>query len=169
MSSKEREKWHRHMGVYGICLNTKQELLVIKKNGGPYTGFYDLPGGSMEESESLQEALIREMVEETGYNVKIEKCLGCFDFLINSEYNGCPFTQHIGVFYIVSLADRVSEKIERIIINQTAFDENDSLGVEWIKLSDINLMNSSPLVEKTKKLLNGIVKFGLEEYTDWVR
>ena len=39
------KKYHRAFGVYGICVEDGN-LLVINKNGGPYTNRYDLPGGS---------------------------------------------------------------------------------------------------------------------------
>lgn len=32
------KRWHRHYGVYGVCVNKRKELLVIEKNGGPYSG-----------------------------------------------------------------------------------------------------------------------------------
>lgn len=43
----DKEIWHRHLGAYGICYEDGK-LLVIRKKGGPYTGRYDLPGGSLE-------------------------------------------------------------------------------------------------------------------------
>ena len=51
----ENEKWHRHLGAYGICLYD-EKLLVIQKGSGPYIGRYDLPGGTVESHESLTEA-----------------------------------------------------------------------------------------------------------------
>lgn len=39
-------------------------------------GFYNLPGGGVEEGETLMDALVRECKEETGYNVEILRELG---------------------------------------------------------------------------------------------
>ncbi len=50
------QKYHRAFGVYGIYAKDGK-LLVILKNGGPYIHRYDLPGGSLEDGESLQEAM----------------------------------------------------------------------------------------------------------------
>lgn len=47
-------------GCYGIIGNRK-ELVVIKKLGGPYINRYDLPGGSLEDGEELDKAVIREI------------------------------------------------------------------------------------------------------------
>lgn len=57
-----------HFGVYGICYH-EGKLLCVQKSCGPYTGYYDLPGGSQKECESLTDTLYREMAEETGYDV----------------------------------------------------------------------------------------------------
>ena len=42
------------------------EVLLIKRGQNPYKGSYALPGGFVNLEESLQEAAIRELLEETG-------------------------------------------------------------------------------------------------------
>nr|WP_272508995.1 hypothetical protein [Psychrobacillus psychrodurans] len=42
--------------MYGVCIQDER-LLVINKNGGPYINRLDLPGGSLEEKESLTNAM----------------------------------------------------------------------------------------------------------------
>jgi len=42
------------------------ELLLIKRRGKPFAGRYALPGGFVEEKESLDAAAVRELREETG-------------------------------------------------------------------------------------------------------
>lgn len=38
-----------HFGIYGIALNkNRDKILLVKKTRGPYTGLYDLPGGTPE-------------------------------------------------------------------------------------------------------------------------
>lgn len=59
------KKFHRAFGVYGI-ISGDDDLVVIKKNGGPYINRFDLPGGSLEDGEELQSAITREIKEETG-------------------------------------------------------------------------------------------------------
>src|SRR5690349_13813850 len=68
-TSKEMDKevTAAHFGVYGVILSEdKSQILVVKKTRGPYTGWYDLPGGAMNEGETEEETLQREIMEETG-------------------------------------------------------------------------------------------------------
>lgn len=71
-------KFHRAFGVYGIFVED-EELLVINKNGGPYINRFDLPGGSLEDGETLSEAMKREFLEETGIEIEIVKNIGATD------------------------------------------------------------------------------------------
>lgn len=49
-------------------------LISSKKNFGEYTGYYYPPGGHMEDGETEEETLIRELNEELGLQIKpIEK------------------------------------------------------------------------------------------------
>ncbi len=51
-------------GVYGVVIQGGR-LLVIKQKRGPHENKFDLPGGGIEPGESIEEALKREMLEET--------------------------------------------------------------------------------------------------------
>lgn len=49
-----------HLGVYAVIPSAdSKSVLLIKKALGCYTGLYDLPGGSMDEGELLEETLQR--------------------------------------------------------------------------------------------------------------
>jgi ADP-ribose pyrophosphatase YjhB (NUDIX family) len=94
------KKLHRAFGVYGLYFED-EKLLVINKNGGPYINRFDLPGGSLEEAESLTNALKREFLEETGLEVKIVKCLGVIDFMLPWDWREFTHVHHIAVYYLV--------------------------------------------------------------------
>lgn len=156
------EQWHRHLGVYGVCVNSNPELLVILKKGGPYDGLFDLPGGSFENPESISECLHREILEETGMYIHINKGIGSFDVLTNSPYNGYNFTHHIALVYSISVDTEENMPIENYVDDGKV--ENDSLGYQWVNMSMLTEKNSSPLVKKVKELVNNqhnfeIIKF----------
>ncbi len=64
--------------VDGILLNEKGEVLLIKRKREPFKNFLALPGGFVEYGERVEDAIIREMMEETGLEVKIEKLFGVY-------------------------------------------------------------------------------------------
>lgn len=59
------------IGVYGIIANEGKILLVNVRS----TGKYFFPGGGVKKGESLADALNREILEEAGIEVEIEKML----------------------------------------------------------------------------------------------
>jgi 8-oxo-dGTP diphosphatase len=66
-----------------IVLNDKREILLIK---GPRRG-WEMPGGQVEEGESLSDAAIRETKEETGIEIEIIKFCGIFQNVSSSICN----------------------------------------------------------------------------------
>jgi len=56
--------------VSGICRRTNGDVLLLKRMHPPRAGTWTLPGGFVEPGESGLDALIREINEETGLDVK---------------------------------------------------------------------------------------------------
>lgn len=75
-----------------IVLNNKNELLLIK---GPRRG-WEMPGGQVEEGESLKEAAIRETKEESGIDIEIVKFCGIFQNVERSICNTLFLGRAIG-------------------------------------------------------------------------
>jgi ADP-ribose pyrophosphatase YjhB (NUDIX family) len=59
--------------VTGICIEDEQILLLNQDTDGPRS--WSLPGGKAEDGETLAQALIREMAEETGLAVEVGRLL----------------------------------------------------------------------------------------------
>ncbi len=78
------------VGVRGIVLNEQDELLLVQHSYGGRKWF--LPGGGHRGSESPEEALVREMREETGLEVEITGLVGVY------FYTGWYKRDHIYIF-----------------------------------------------------------------------
>ena len=135
-----------YIGIYGICIRDNK-VLCIQKERGPYKNRFDLPGGSQKEKEGLAETLVREFREETGYGIEEYANCRVYDVFVE-EYNRT--VHHIMVFYDVDInleqQDTILEKLE---------DElNDSSGIYWINLEELDIKNSSPLILKLKQELS---------------
>ncbi len=62
----------------GLLTTENGEIILIQRKGETYHGFWALPGGTVEENETVEDALIREMKEEVGVIVKPKEILGVF-------------------------------------------------------------------------------------------
>lgn len=54
------------------------KILLVKRNHEPYFGFWAIPGGYLEFGETLKEAVVREVKEETGLKTKIRTLVGVY-------------------------------------------------------------------------------------------
>ncbi|MGN7388074.1 NUDIX hydrolase [Sporosarcina sp. SAFN-015] len=75
-----------------IVLNDQKEILLIK---GPMRG-WEMPGGIVEEGESLKDAAIRETREESGIEIEVLKFCGIFQNVNKSICNTLFLAKPIG-------------------------------------------------------------------------
>lgn len=125
-------KEFKHIGVYGLVIQN-EKVLLIKKNGGPYDGMLDLPGGTIEFCERPQETLIREMKEEVGIEVKSYELLDADSVSFDWKFRGEVIrVHHIAIFY------RVTEYTENVVLNIEINDKNDdSLGADFYEIAKL--------------------------------
>ena len=62
--------------VGAVIKDERGRLLLIKRGHEPGAGLWSLPGGRIEPGETDAEALVREMLEETGLTVEVGRLLG---------------------------------------------------------------------------------------------
>ncbi len=160
METESIINFHRPFGVYGL-LEQDKKLLVINKNCGPYINRYDLPGGSLEERETLAAALKREFMEETGLYVEVVQQIGAFDFMVNTNWREGTLVHHIAIFYLV-------RKLGGSLIVPDIFEGQDSLGTAWVSKDDVDGKNASPLVLKAFDYLRtNAVSVQADIYDKW--
>jgi len=137
--NKPSPAYASHFGVYALILNAKKDsALLIKKSLGCYTGLYDLPGGSMEPDELLEETLCREVLEETDCKVTSYSQLCTLSTLYPFKKDGKDIIlRHIGTVYTADISGTPRA-------HATGLD--DSAGCVWVPLKDITLKNSAPFV-----------------------
>jgi 8-oxo-dGTP diphosphatase len=56
----------RRLTAIVACVDGAGRVLLVKQIAGPYAGAWLLPGGGVDDGESIEEGLRREMREETG-------------------------------------------------------------------------------------------------------
>ena len=55
-----------------------ENFILIKRKNDPYKNHWALPGGFVEYGECVEDGAIREALEETSINVKLEKLVGVY-------------------------------------------------------------------------------------------
>ncbi len=56
----------------------KGGIVLVKRKNDPYKGLYALPGGIVEYGERVEEAVVREVLEETGLRCEVKKLIGVY-------------------------------------------------------------------------------------------
>ncbi len=95
----------KRMAAGALFLNERQEILIVKP---AYREFWLLPGGVVEDGESPRQACTREIREELGLEVWVEKLL-CVDYKVQQKAReeGMEF-----VFFGGILGDQIIERIQ---------------------------------------------------------
>jgi 8-oxo-dGTP diphosphatase len=71
------EHKNRGVSVDGVILRGKK-ILLIKRANDPFKGYWALPGGYVDWDETTEEAVAREVMEETGLKVISAKLTGIY-------------------------------------------------------------------------------------------
>ncbi|MCU5704384.1 NUDIX domain-containing protein [Bacillus wiedmannii] len=108
--------------VTGILIEDEEVLLVKQKVANRN---WSLPGGRVENGETLEEAMIREMREETGLEVKIKKLLYVCD-----KPDANPSLLHI-----TFLLERIEGEIT---LPSNEFDHNPIQDVQMVPIKDLS-------------------------------
>ena len=83
--------------VDGIILNDKKIVLIKRKNP-PFKGKWSLPGGFVEYGEKTEDAVVREVFEETGLKTKIKDLVGVY-----SDPGRDPRGHTVSVVYLLEM------------------------------------------------------------------
>ena len=66
------------VGIGGVIIDDGRAVL-IRRGSEPLLGEWSIPGGTLELGESLEEGVARELLEETGIEVRVVELIEVFD------------------------------------------------------------------------------------------
>jgi 8-oxo-dGTP diphosphatase len=73
-----------YVGV-GAVIVQDGKVLLVKRKYEPLAGQWSLPGGAVEVGETLEACLVREMLEETGLEVRVGPVIEVFDRITHDD------------------------------------------------------------------------------------
>jgi 8-oxo-dGTP diphosphatase len=76
------------VGVGAVVWNGKDEVVLIRRDQEPRRGEWSIPGGRLESGESVREAILREVREETGLTVEVTGLIDVVDSIIRDPAGG---------------------------------------------------------------------------------
>ncbi len=77
------------VGVGGVIIRDGRALL-IRRGSEPLKGEWSIPGGILEVGETLKEGVARELLEETGLQVKVMELIEVFERIFRKGEEGAP-------------------------------------------------------------------------------
>lgn len=113
--------------------------------------YYTLPGGGQIQNETMEEAVIRECLEETGYLVLPISCAALYEEIITDKnlQLRCPdYTHKIYHIFLCSITDEKPRLPTE--------EDNCQIGCEWVETDKIANINFHPqtVKENLTRLLN---------------
>lgn len=121
----ERGSVFQRKAVRGIVKKGEKYLIIHGKYGD-----HKFPGGGMDEGESLLDTLFREVLEETGYQVKEESVS---DYILVHERRKGMFNDCLDMdswYYFCEVGEEVGER------NLDEYEKEYEYEVEWMDLDE---------------------------------
>lgn len=123
-----------------IIINKNSVLLnkCFDEHNGEY---YSLPGGGQHTSETLEDAIKREVFEETGYSVKIKRFSALFEEICEDPRLKELYPDYVHKIYHIFLCE-----LEHETKNNATEVDTMQISSEWINLEDLDKITLMPKI-----------------------
>jgi 8-oxo-dGTP diphosphatase len=110
-------------------------ILLVQRTRPPFVGYWGLPGGGVELGETVEQALVREVAEETGLQVAIQRCLGYTDAIERDQAGRVRW--HYVIFYFA--AEPVGGDL---------CPGDDAGAAEWVTMAEARQLQTTDAVQR---------------------
>ena len=127
---------NNHIHVLSRAVIIDEGHILLCKTLDLQTNFYFLPGGHVEHGESIEKAVLRELLEESGAVCTITRCLGCLEYSFELGLNSiCHNHEYNFIFEAASDSLKTNKQIPQL---------EDHIKLEWIPLNQIAKIDLRP-------------------------
>jgi 8-oxo-dGTP diphosphatase len=110
MANIEVNRGNVWLAAAGLVVNDAGEWLVVKKKYGGLKGKWSLPAGFVKPGETLDEAAIREIKEETGIHAEMIGFIGMRTGVIRGEVS-----DNMAIFLLRALSDTITVQTSELL------------------------------------------------------
>lgn len=134
------------------------KIALVKSNK---EGFYKFPGGGILSNESIEDALIRETMEEIGLIIKKDsiKEYGIVQEIRRDLYNSNNIFDHTSYYYIADVEDKILDQ------HLDSYEKDLQYELQWVNIEEAyqtnnqyNIKNKSSLIYRENFILNSLKK-----------
>ncbi len=133
------------LAAYAVIVDDRERILLALWNEGAILQ-WTLPGGGVELHETVEEAVVRELREETGYDVELDDLLGVDSWVIPVEERLLPTGRPLKSVRVMFRARIVSGQLTHEVDGTT--DE-----ARWIPLAEVPELPHVRIVATALRLL----------------
>jgi colanic acid biosynthesis protein WcaH len=97
-----------------VIQNTQGEYLLVKRINEPKKGHWWPVGGRVLKGETIEQAVIRKIKEETDLNVKTIQPIGYFELMTDANPFHLPFQYHtVSIVFVAGIEDGQKVKLDK--------------------------------------------------------
>ena len=129
----------KNIEVVAAIIRKEDQVFATQRGYGEWKDWWEFPGGKVEEGETPQEALVREIREELNTQITVDELLCTVEY----DYPAFHLTMHC---YLCSLLTE-------------ALHLNEHEAARWLGPADLHSVNWLPADEQLIPLLGKIIDF----------
>jgi len=132
------------VSAYAVIVDGRGRLLLPHWSEGDRSG-WTMPGGGLELGEHPEDAMVREVLEETGYHVVVGELLGIDSLVIPAEQRLAPGVGRFQALRVVFRARVVGGAL-------TAEQQGTTDSVAWFSPDEIDALDRVNLVDAARRM-----------------
>lgn len=119
------------LAAAGLVMNSNKEWLVVKKRYGGLKGKWSLPAGFVMATETIDEAVLREVKEETGMDCQVIGMIGFRSGVIREE-----ISDNLAIFLLKADDDQQKLTVQESELYEAAWKSPEELAAD----TDVSVM-----------------------------